>query len=861
MRIIPKASKVKVTFYKGVTIPDIVLAIISLALIAVTISSNFWFRWYLAGGILCLVAPLYLTLGEQRLYVQIAYLFRYLFSKKKLIGADVDTVSPYKEVSDGVVYNKDGSAFSAIEIDPINFGMLSCEKQDELIDYCYAKVLNIIDQDEEWVLQKVDMPLVLDKQVQSELSRAAKVREMVTSGVLTDEEFVPRCDAIQARFEEIDAMNSDSSTSPHYFLCLVGISTKAIKEKLDRAVSILEAGGIRAHRLDEQELQLLTRAGFNSDYNPRDQLKVIYAPHEVSFGPATVKQDGMAVTELAITRYPLSVPNAWGERLFCLDHTKVSMRMKPIEKAKAVKRIDNSILEIETKNIGKESQQQESEAHLETLQDLMQDIQQSNETLFDTSIIVTIYDNPKSNANRRAVKNALREMGFGFTELVGRQEDGYVSSLISTTDLLKMPHGIQTSSLAAAFPFCSDIMMDEGGTLIGQSSLPAFINFFKRDLTHVNSNLIVIGQSGSGKSYATKTVLANLATEGAKVYVLDPESEYGVLAENLGGSHIDASDGSKGRINPFEIMTTMDDEGGTSNSFYAHLQFLEQFYRVVLQGINQDSLEMLNKLTEEVYAEKDIRPGRNLAELKPEDYPTFEDLCALVDKKLSEAKDAYEENCLRTISNWVTRFRKGYRDSSLWNGETTFSSRQNFIDFDFQRLLANHNEVTANAQMLVLLKWLENEVIRNRDYNRSHHANRKVVVAIDEAHLFIDEKYPIALDFMYQLAKRIRKYDGMLIIITQNVKDFAGTPEIARKSTAIINVSQYSMIFALSPNDMTELMKLYENSGGLNSTEREAIVHNPRGTCFFISSPNERGILEIEANDYTKNLFGEGTTK
>ena len=236
MRIIPKASKVKVTFYKGVTIPDIVLAIISLALIAVTISSNFWFRWYLAGGILCLVAPLYLTLGEQRLYVQISYLFRYLFSKKKLIGVDVDTVIPYKEVSDGVVYNKDGSAFSAIEIDPINFGMLSCEKQDELIDYCYAKVLNIIDQDEEWVLQKVDMPLVLDKQVQSELSRADKVREMVTSGVLTDEEFVPRCDAIQARFEEIDAMNSDSSTSPHYFLCLVGISTKAIKEKLDRAV-------------------------------------------------------------------------------------------------------------------------------------------------------------------------------------------------------------------------------------------------------------------------------------------------------------------------------------------------------------------------------------------------------------------------------------------------------------------------------------------------------------------------------------------------------------------------------------------------------------------------------------------------
>ncbi len=861
MRIIPKASKVKVTFYKGVTIPDIIIAIIALALIAVTISSNFWFRWYLAGGILCAVAPLYLTLGEQRLYVQIAYLLRYLFSKKRYVEADVETLIPYREVKDEVVYNKDGSAFSAIEIEPINFDMLGEEKQDELIDYCYAKVLNSIDQDEEWILQKVDMPLVLDKQVQAELKRADKVREMVTAGELTDEEFIPRCDAIQSRFNEVDAMNSDSATSPRYFLCLVGISTKSIKEKLDRAVSTLEAGGIRSHRLSEQELQLLTRAGFDDEYNPRDQLQIIYSPSSVSFGPTALKQEEKTVTEIAITRYPLSVPNAWGERLFSLDNAKVTMRMKPIEKSKAVKRIDNAILEIETKNIGKESQQQESEAHLETLQDLMQDIQQSNETLFDTTTIITVYDEPKSNTNKRAVKNALKEMGFGFTELVGRQADGYISSMISTTDLLKIPHGIQTSSLAASFPFCSDIVMDEGGTLLGQSSLPAFVNFFKRDLTHVNSNLVIIGQSGSGKSYATKTVLTNLATDGAKVYVLDPESEYDVLAENLGGSHIDASDGSKGRINPFEIMTTMDDEGGSSNSFYAHLQFLEQFYRVVLQGINQDSLEMLNKLTEEVYAEKNIKPGRNLAELKPEDYPTFEDLCTLVDKKLSEAKDAYEENCLRTISNWVTRFRRGYRDSSLWNGTTTFSPKENFIDFDFQRLLANHNEITANAQMLILLKWLENEVIRNRDYNRIHNTSRKVVVAIDEAHLFIDEKYPIALDFMYQLAKRIRKYDGMLIIITQNVRDFAGTPEIARKSTAIINVSQYSMIFALSPNDMTELMKLYENCGGLNGTEREVIVHNPRGTCFFISSPSERGTLEIEANDYTRKLFGEVAAK
>ena len=133
--------------------------------------------------------------------------------------------------------------------------------------------------------------------------------------------------------------------------------------------------------------------------------------------------------------------------------------------------------------------------------------------------------------------------------------------------------------------------------------------------------------------------------------------------------------------------------------------------------------------------------------------------------------------------------------------------------------------------------------------------DRKIVVCIDEAHLFIDEKYPIALDFMHSLAKRIRKYDGMLLLITQNVKDFAGTPETERKSMAIINVSQYSMIFNLSPNDMSELLKLYENSGGFNETEKDFIAHSSRGECFLISSPGERGSLFIEATDYMERAF------
>ena len=164
--------------------------------------------------------------------------------------------------------------------------------------------------------------------------------------------------------------------------------------------------------------------------------------------------------------------------------------------------------------------------------------------------------------------------------------------------------------------------------------------------------------------------------------------------------------------------------------------------------------------------------------------------------------------------------------------------------------------------MLLVFKYLDGEIIKNRDFNLKYFANeeleedkRRVVVAVDEAHVFINKKFPIALDFMAQMAKRIRKYSGMQIIITQNIKDFVGTEEIATQSTAIINACQYSMIFGLAPNDMTDLISLYRNAGGINKEEQDSIVTARRGQAFIITGPMNRTTIQIEALNTTKELF------
>ena len=134
---------------------------------------------------------------------------------------------------------------------------------------------------------------------------------------------------------------------------------------------------------------------------------------------------------------------------------------------------------------------------------------------------------------------------------------------------------------------------------------------------------------------------------------------------------------------------------------------------------------------------------------------------------------------------------------------------------------------------------------------------RKIIIVVDEAHIFINPKYPIALDFMAQMAKRIRKYGGMQIVITQNIADFVGSEEIKRQSSAVINACQYSMIFALAPNDINDLVELYKKSGGINQEEQNAIVTAGRGQAFFITGPSNRTMVNIVALDYIKHVIGE----
>ncbi len=869
MRIIPKNTKVKLQFYKGVTITDVIIGMIGMLFLVLAVSSNLTFKWIIAIAVLMFFVPLFIPVGEVKVYTCIFHAIKYCFSKKtfskqKRGKGNIGSIIPYEKIQDNIITEKDGTLTAVIEIKPIEFNMLAEHKQNYYIDTMLSNIIKGIGLFQEINIVKLERPVIFDNYVKNEFDRLNELIQENESGNLSEEEFRARSTIIEDRINIVGRINEEEKIfTSSFYIVVHDIDRKSLDSNALMVETIFNNNNIDAKRLNSNELFLFLKYSFGNDFDERvvvEEKEYIAkaVPNKVEFKISKVIQDGKSISQFVITDYPIQVYNAWGKELFDMPNTKVVLKAVPVERVKAIKRIDGAINEILTqKDLGKASFQIDRETHLSSLQSTLVGLQNENESFLDCSVVVTVYDNPKQTTNKKIVKRKLREQGFKFSEMFGRQTDTYLETMISKGNQTKISRGLNSSSLSASFPFVSNEILDEKGVLIGENKLPAFVDFFKRDDERVNSNMVIIGKSGSGKSYATKTILTNLAGNNAKVFILDPENEYGNLAKNLNGKSLDVSSSKDGRINPFHIIENLDDDNsdGTNNSFFSHLQFLEEFFRLILVGINADSLELLNKMILDVYALKKITAKTNLSKLKSKDYPTFQTLADLIDKKLNEEKDDYNKSCLKVLSNYLSKFKKGGRNSAIWNGETTFDPKENFMCFNFQKLLANKNNIIANAQMLLVLKWLDNEVIKNRDYNTMHNSNRKIIIAIDEAHVFIDEKHPIALDFMYNLAKRIRKYDGMQIVITQNIKDFVGSPDIARKSSAIINVSQYSLIFSLSPNDMTDLCKLYENAGEINESERDNIVNLPRGCAFMITGPAKRTNLRIVASEQTREIF------
>lgn len=986
MRLIPGKTKVKIELFRGITLGDIIIGIVTLSLMALVLLSTLPGRTYISVGVLAVGVMLVIRLDQKPNYRLVLDLLKYIafpkkfwrmFSDKHLIskateerkgdhwkdffsekldaGSDdtlrssieaaiakkklrreqdkllesdeltdeekheiwksrmeedaekdkkkdvkkedeptfksdkeVSEVIPFTGISGGFIEYNGKYYGSVIEIDPVEFRFFSQFRRDASIENYMGKIIRSLKMNYSANIIKIDRPIIYDSYLDKEYDKLDALKASYEKGLFTEEELKAR---VEIQYDRINAMNNicfeNKVIQPFYYFVIFNSDKRQLQIDTESAISAMEQGELTVRRVEtDKELAVFLKYTNFLDFDERDIERidpkdyVTWAmPESLIFNSRRVDINQIVTHQMRVVGYPSDVGDAWLAGVMSIPGTKVNVKIAPMERTKSIRAIDRSLGELrgQLMNTGIDSKRIELESHIETLSRLLVTLQQDNEALLTVNIYISMYDAIRTSEighadavkdsslaaiadMKKAVRRTWQETGMRLDPMDLTQLEAFIGSQVSGYDpFLKDGRPMPSNTIAAMYPWIYARVSDEGGIRLGsQDGVPVFIDFFRRDSERVNSNMVIIGKSGSGKSYGTKSLLTNMASEDAKIFILDPENEYTELCHTLHGKMINVGNASSGRLNPFHIITTLEDdeaENDQGSSYSAHLQFLEEFFKQILPDVDKDALEYLNSLVERLYTNFNITSETDLSRLAPSDYPIFDDLYDIVLEDFQRTGNEYLRNLLQTLMNYVSKFAAGGRNSNIWNGPSTITTEENFSVFNFQSLLANRNSTIANAQMLLVLKYIDNEIIKNRDYNRKYGLNRKIVVVIDEAHVFIDTKFPIALDFMFQLAKRIRKYNGMQIVITQNIKDFVGSEEIARKSTAIINACQYSFIFGLAPNDMDDLCKLYEKAGGINEVEQDQIITAPRGMAFTVMSPTSRTSFKIEVPQTMVDMF------
>ena len=870
MRIIPKKIKVRNTVWKCYTMPDVIAALIVFAVVFICITAG---HLALAAVTGIFAVVMFMPTSEGIFYSCILENVRFLFAKKRYTSEsknpkeNVDALSGLKAVrKSGLIEYKDGSFGRVIKLGQKNFGVEDGLQQDTDIRY-FASALKQLDETQSADLVKIDRPVTLDVWSKELFARLSELYD----GRGDDRRDI-RAGVLRERIDAIDKINNvRKEYSSDYYFVIYGKNAEEVEQTALNAATEIGKSGLSAALLGRRDAAVFLKYGYSRNFDEweagklsDEELVEWIKPKEIVFKANKYVIDGLEASTMAIAEYPLRVKNAWGADLFNIPNTKVVLHMKPVERLKAIRRIDKCIGEMETKQLlsEKASESNSAEIHRETMHELLDSLQTENESLLDVTLTVTAYNYLKESGYKKAVRRAIRTENFRPSMLYGKQIDGFRSSAISPQGGLKnLERGINSSSLAAVFPFVRIFVMEEGGILLGENRnnrYPFIFDLWKRGNLYQNSNAMVIGKSGSGKSFFLKNLILNEWSNRTRVIICDPEAEYMTLTRNLQGNVLDVGNAKEGRINPFHIYKILTEDGTPADpkvTFNTHLKMLESFFRIVLAGASNDVIELINNLVVETYAKKGIDETRDCTQLKAEEFPLFSDLLETLKSKNADTMDSMTARDMRTAELYLEKFVSG-RYSDIWNAPSTLTADADVIDFNFQSLFANKNNIVANAQMLLIFRFIEQEVINAREKNR-YGENVHTLIVCDEAHLFIDAKFPIALDFFYQMSKRIRKYNGSFLPATQNIADWNANEELRGKTSAIIKNSQYLFIFKLSAPDMKDVLDVYKAGESFNEEEQRMIISAGTGQAFFVGSTELRACIKIKAGEFARSLFEE----
>lgn len=673
-----------------------------------------------------------------------------------------------------------------------------------------------------------------------------------------------------------------------YFLLIIGRSKQQLKENYKFVNQLLNQVDLRPTLANEKTIYQLLEKIYVPDsqemrFKFKDYLRwkqklweeqhvdvdlaQFFFPYKLYFRSRYVKvvQSQRTITPryerlISLASYPVAVEAEWLAVVANFKNTNFFLQVENLSVRQAKIVLEKALINVQAKLVDNDRILEivDLKQQVLTLKHLLEQVTADKEKLKLVFVCFFVYGETKNDVDHMTKKltEKLIQLNFlpNFNYFQQRVAFQYCLPKLKTK-LTLQKHEISSNSLALSWPFTFFHLEDKDGFHFGgvENSGFVFFDIFQQDIYRTNSNMFIIGTSGQGKSYTLKKITNALFLRRTRVFILDPEREYRELAFYYGGNWVDVGSGSGQVINPLQVFGSTDEN---LSSIANHFQLLESFFSIVVPELSTKQLIFIIDILKKFYVKKKIYEG-NI----PQDascFPTFTDFFKFLKQEVTAQQKATqiqnEITEMKDILIYFQRFVDGSLETQLWNGVTNLETNNLLNVYDLYTLTASGNIRIINAQTFLFLKFLENEVRINKDLNLQNETTNKIVIVIDEAHLIIDKNNPVALNFIHQMVKRIRKYFGSIIITTQNVNDFVGDETIKKYSTAIINNCQYSMVFKLNPGDISDLNSLLR-ANKLSPSEQIKISLLERGKCFFSLTAKDRFFFSVFVNDFEREVF------
>lgn len=544
--------------------------------------------------------------------------------------------------------------------------------------------------------------------------------------------------------------------------------------------------------------------------------------------------------------------------MYLFGDINTSIYINPIAESRSQNELNRTINELETErivaadrgNINRESTLGQKRWEAEQLRD---EIAAGYNKLFEASVVSTLFAYSLEDLDRytKLLASEMSKSLVGIKSAWGMQEEAFQSNLPLMQDKVKKTHTFDRRSMGTVFPFTTSEVGHPTGIPLGfnkQTGVPILFDNFHSSLA--NYNMVIFAKSGAGKSVTMKTLISRSAVlMGIQSLALDAEGEYSIVAESLGGINVVISPTSKTVINLFDIEPEIirDEITGKSRSVVnveSKVEDVTQALLTMARGstrsteVNELTKQIISESVAEEYAachitsdpsslyeSNAIITGDALGKQKKK-MPTIGSWYKRILRKAEENKNVdYQFHYSYLIKVMKQYIREYNGQMAYFDGQSTFDLLDGtlFINLDISQLEERFARPLAQQ---ILLSWIWEKYVKKNSEDRTKASKKRVLV--DEAWMLLP--YPEAVDFLNTMARRARKRNVSLAIISQRFQDFYEKPE----AQAVLTSSDTKLFLAQDKSEIQYLKEVFKLSSG----EANFLV-----TCF-----KGEGLLKVGAD-------------